>query len=460
MILLRYRFPTGQSLFFHHRRIQRPKPLSPVLACSSSIINQINRMASISSFCVRRQYDDTKKTHYISMAIADGSNNKNENSSTTKNYSSIEESKNNSSRVKFESLDGENKIPESVLQYERQMRKLQAADRASGFHISKEKHLRVVYTDNDIVVVNKPSGLLCVPGVHQNPSMLGLVYEEIKPSLDKNHNNIIMKMDQMVVHRLDMDTSGLVVFARNLTALKKMHELFRERDMVKKKYEALVCGHLNYYDSSSSSSTPTSPNGERIIQIDLPIQRDHKFPPFMRIATPQSELEASNVIADLQHNGWKKMVRKKPKPSTTQITSIQLEYLDTSTSKEDDEQKKLPVTRVTLIPVTGRTHQLRVHLAALGHSIVGDPAYGYMGETSPNGGLDLPSDYDDNFSGLKERFSSYHGHYHALQEKIHQTWVQLNSDKNWPPMCLHAKYLKFPHPVTGELMEFECAPSF
>lgn len=106
---------------------------------------------------------------------------------------------------------GNSDIPDTVLQYERQMRKMKAADRA-GAPVTREKHLKAIYEDDHLVVVDKPSGVLCVPGVNRNPSLLTVVYETYGCESDV--------MDNMIVHRLDMDTSGLVVFARTRAALR------------------------------------------------------------------------------------------------------------------------------------------------------------------------------------------------------------------------------------------------
>lgn len=207
-------------------------------------------------------------------------------------------------------------IPETVLQYERQLRKCKAADKA-GSPVTKEQHLHVLYEDPHLVVTNKPSGILCVPGINHNPCLLSLVHEEYAPSLPK---------DKMIVHRLDMDTSGVVVFGRAVQAVATLQRAFRERK-VEKSYEALVCGHVLVDEGV----------------IDLPLQRDHERPPFMRVSTKCSEQAAAQAVHDLQHYGWKKLVRKRPKPSQTEWNVLSREYLD-----------KLPVTRVSLTPVTGR----------------------------------------------------------------------------------------------------------
>lgn len=88
-------------------------------------------------------------------------------------------------------------IPESVLQYERQLRKNQAAKRASA-PLSKDQ-LNVLHNDKHSIVTVKPSGVLTVPGINSNPSLLSLVHQEFHGEIEDG-----MKIDQMVIHRLDM----------------------------------------------------------------------------------------------------------------------------------------------------------------------------------------------------------------------------------------------------------------
>jgi tRNA pseudouridine32 synthase/23S rRNA pseudouridine746 synthase len=242
------------------------------------------------------------------------------------------------------------KIPDSVLQFQRQLRKTQAAKRASTPLLRSQ--LQILYNDASIVVVNKPSGVLTVPGVNSNPSMLTLLHIEFKNELDPE-----MKRDHMIIHRLDMDTSGIVIYAKSKKSMSNLQASFRDRNCTKH-YEALVCGHIN-------------PEVEKGC-IDLPLQRDHKFPPFMRCATPKSEREAKETVKDLQHAGWKKIVKKNPKPSKTMFEVLKREYISGGGE----------VTRLRLTPETGRTHQLRVHCASIGHPILGDPTYGVYGEVS------------------------------------------------------------------------------
>lgn len=92
-----------------------------------------------------------------------------------------------------------------------------------------------------------------------------------------------------------------------------------------------------------------------------------------------------------------------------------------------------------------RTHQLRVHCAAIGHPIVADPAYGFMGEANSNGGFSEESmgDVIPNRASLE------------TQRNIDKTVRKIDQ-----MLCLHAKYLSFPHPVTGASLTFEAPAPF
>ena len=252
--------------------------------------------------------------------------------------------------------------------------------------------------------------------------MLTLLYEHLKDELDEQ-----MLKEHMIIHRLDMDTSGIVIYAKSKECMSILQNAFRERQ-VDKVYEALLCGHL---DSSMNK-----------IKIDLPLQRDHAFPPFMRIATPKSEEDARNVVKDLNTNGFKKLIKKNAKPSVTLLEVIEREYIHIS---HTDQVTKIPVTRVKLEPVTGRTHQLRVHCAAIGHPIVGDPAYSLLGEANMNGGLtkDAIEKVIPNISSVELQMDIEH-------------WVKANEKC----MCLHARSLMLEHPVTKKEMLFEKRPNF
>jgi 23S rRNA-/tRNA-specific pseudouridylate synthase len=350
---------------------------------------------------------------------------------------------------------GPTSVPESVLQYERQLRKIKASDRASKTNVTVEDHLLTLHVDKDVIVANKPSGILCVPGVNKHRSLLDLVYEvygrdEIQHSkqdcADNQAHQSPLPRDSMIVHRLDMDTSGIVVFARTKLGMSKLHEAFRTRTGTKKLYEALLVGWLDinaWISAANKNDIHQSKdlhdgikNGTRLGggEINLPLQRDHKHPPFMRVSTPESEVEAQQAVRDLNHAGWKKLVAKRSKPSVTRFQVLSHEYW-----------MGHHVTRVALIPITGRTHQLRVHCAALGHPILGDPAYGYCGEAHPNGGFsdEAIGQMSPTCAGIELRRN-----------------VEKSVRESGRTMCLHARQLVFNHPATGEAVSFDAPPLF
>lgn len=170
--------------------------------------------------------------------------------------------------------------------------------------------LDLIYRDEFLIVVNKPAGLLAVPGrgADKQDCLARRVQAEFP--------------DALVVHRLDMATSGLLLLARGVEMQRRLSHLFRER-LVSKRYVAVVSGRLE----------PLS--GE----IDLPLVGDWPN-------RPRQKVDIANG-----------------KPS---LTRYRLLVHDAVTD----------TTRVELEPVTGRTHQLRVHMAAIGHPILGDALYG------------------------------------------------------------------------------------
>ena len=168
----------------------------------------------------------------------------------------------------------------------------------------------VVFSDPHIVVFNKPTGLLSVPGV--GADKLDCALTRLAAHFGELH----------IVHRLDMATSGLLMFARNKAALKHLHAQFRD-GTVDKAYEAVVAGNIQTMQ----------------LVIDAPIGRDWINRPLQKI--------------DLAEG----------KPSKTELSVMQY------------DASRL-ATRVTLAPQTGRTHQLRLHMMHIGHSILGDDWYG------------------------------------------------------------------------------------
>lgn len=275
---------------------------------------------------------------------------------------------------------------EVVARYEQQMEKMRAKDKTSST-LSKDD-LKVVHEDEHIVVVDKPAGVLCVPGKENNPSLSQAVFEAFGcESGDAN---------KMVVHRLGMDTSGLIVFAKTQEALRGLNTAFRTRK-VTRKYEALLCGHVK--DDAG--------------EISMPLMRDYLNPPYMRVSTDDHQKALIGLEDELPEDVAKKVLEL-PKPSITKYEVVGREELDGNA-----------VTRISLTSVSGRTHQLNVHTAASGHPIAGDKVYGVNGDAAPNGGLDA--------SSLGENAASA-----ELQEAVNAAAKS---------MCVHAKHLSFKHPV-------------
>ena len=182
--------------------------------------------------------------------------------------------------------------------------------------------LDLVYCDESLVVANKPPGLLSVPGrgMDKTDSLVSRVQQEFP--------------DALSVHRLDMSTSGLLVFARGADMHRRLSHLFRERK-VKKYYIALVAGKI------------TIPHGE----IDLPLSADWPNRPRQKVdfAIGKPSLTRYRVLSTTE-NSMRHFIHP--------------------------ERQSFTVSRVELEPATGRTHQLRVHMAAIGHPVLGDGLYG------------------------------------------------------------------------------------
>lgn len=267
-----------------------------------------------------------------------------------------------------------------------------------------------MHEDEHIIVVDKPSGTLSVPSEDGIPSVAHAVFE--KCSSDGSLG--LARWDQMVVHRLGMDTSGLVVFAKTIEAVRGMNSLFRTRK-ISRQYEALVAGHVSKDHGL----------------INLPIMRDYEYPPYMRISTDEHQ----TALIDLDPKIVGKKLLEAPKECLTHYQVLSRDSLN-----DDDD---LPVTRVTLTSISGRMHQLNVHCAAFGHPIVGDKVYGFDGEAAANGGLD-----DDALAKTAPDRAS-----DDLQKRIAAASTGTN-------VCVHAKTIKFRHPVLKEDCEFTSPAPF
>ena len=167
--------------------------------------------------------------------------------------------------------------------------------------------LDVIHEDQELIVVNKPSGLLSVPGkgAHLADCLLARVQEAFPTAL--------------LVHRLDRDTSGVMVFAATPHAQRHLGLQFEKRQ-TKKTYIARVWGKLE----------------PKTGEVDLPL------------------------IVDWPNRPKQMVCHETGKPAQTEWRVV----------RHDAGE-----TRVRLMPRTGRSHQLRVHMLALGHPILGDPFY-------------------------------------------------------------------------------------
>lgn len=169
--------------------------------------------------------------------------------------------------------------------------------------------LELLFQDDDLLIVNKPSGLLSVPGKGEDK-------QDCMATRVQNRF-----ADALIVHRLDMATSGIMLMALGKDMHRQLSLLFQQRQ-VDKTYIAVLDGLLE----------------EDLGSVDLPLITDWPNRP--------------RQIVDYQSG----------KPSLTHYKVLQ-------------RDQKNETTRVELTPETGRTHQLRVHMQAIGHAIVGDRLY-------------------------------------------------------------------------------------
>lgn len=206
----------------------------------------------------------------------------------------------------------------------------------------------IVYEDTDIIVVNKARGMVVHPAVgNWDGTLVNALMYHCGDSL----SGINGEIRPGIVHRIDKDTSGLLVVAKNDAAHQSLAEQIKVHAVVRE-YEAIVCGTIK-------EDTGT---------IDKPIGR-HKTDRKKMAITPDGRNAITHYTVLERFSGYTYM-------------QFQLE--------------------------TGRTHQIRVHMAAIGHPIIGDPLYG----------------------AKKDKYASLNG------------------------QCLHARKLTLRHPTTGEMMEF------
>jgi tRNA pseudouridine32 synthase/23S rRNA pseudouridine746 synthase len=215
--------------------------------------------------------------------------------------------------------------------------------------------LTVLHADKSLLVLDKPAGLLSVPG--RGPENADCLSARVQARYP----------DALVVHRLDMGTSGLIVMARGASAQSALSRCFAQRE-VRKRYQAVVAGSP---DDSGADALGWS-------DIRLPLIVDWPNRPKSKVCLDSGKPS---------HTRWRILERLQVGP--------------------------LAASRLELEPVTGRSHQLRLHLQAIGHPILGDELY---------------------------------AHDEALDAA--------------PRLLLHACSIDLPHPVTGERLGFEARLPF
>lgn len=214
----------------------------------------------------------------------------------------------------------------------------------------------VRHADAALLVLDKPAGLLSVPG--RGPELADCLSARVQT----------LYPDALVVHRLDMATSGLVVMARGLEAQRTLSRAFAERH-VHKRYVAVVAG---VPDTSGADA-----DGWCDIHLPLVVDWPNR---------PKSKVDFD--IGKPSHTRWR-LAAEQPLPSDMRVSRLELE------------------------PVTGRSHQLRVHMMAMGHPILGDELY------APDAVLAAS-----------------------------------------PRLLLHAAQLTLPHPATGQHLSFSSTSAF
>ena len=220
---------------------------------------------------------------------------------------------------------------------------------------------RVLYADEYIMVVDKPAGMLSVPGKAE--SMKSEASDSANISVEEYFANLQLPTNSQfttnskflkAVHRLDMDTSGLLVLARTEEAYVELQRQFASRETVKR-YEAVLSGVPTQNSKLKTQNSSTQPSG-CLEAISLPLIADINDRPRQRV--------------DMEHG----------KPALTLYNIVEVRAVDANTAvayttKKVDKGRTL----VHLYPKTGRTHQLRVHCAhplGLACPILGDPLYG------------------------------------------------------------------------------------
>jgi len=257
-----------------------------------------------------------------------------------------------------------------------------SVEEAEESHIAPEAiPLSIIFEDDDLIVVNKPAGMV----VHPAPgSPSGTLVNALLAHCGDDLSGVGGMKRPGIVHRIDKDTSGLLVVAKTDAAHQGLAKQF-EKHTVERYYQALVYGVPDANDPRLRGIRGTSFEAGNILRLTTQLAR-HK-----------TDRQRQAVL----FNGGRHAVtraRTVERFGTPPVLALMECWLE-----------------------TGRTHQIRVHMAHAGHALVGDPTYG--------GKRKLPKT--------------------ALPE------VAQNAVRQFPRQALHAAVLGFEHPVTHEIMRFE-----
>ena len=226
---------------------------------------------------------------------------------------------------------------------------------------------RVLYADEYILVVDKPAGMLSVPGKADDSASVSVEEYFANNSKLKIQNSKFLK----AAHRLDMDTSGLLVLARTEQAYVELQRQFASRETVKR-YEAVLCGVPKH----------TTPHSTFRSDVPEPITQNSKFKTQNSSTQPDGCLGAISLplIADINDRPRQRVDMEHGKPALTLYNIVEVRAADANTAVAYTTKKAdKSLTLIHLYPKTGRTHQLRVHCAhplGLACPILGDPLYG------------------------------------------------------------------------------------
>ena len=319
-----------------------------------------------------------------------------------------------------------------------------AVSSASGLAAAPE----IIFEDDSVIVVDKPSGMPAVSGLDGRLSLEELLIRRQCQEPSGPAAGIFQ------VHRLDQDTSGLIVFAKTRQAQASLRRQFEERQ-VEKTYLALLLTSPDHLSDHSDSG-----------EIDLPLAPDYEDKPRQKVDMTQGKKAVTAYRLLYGHDAESVLdFFRGSVPDGTDVCLAGDVCSSTNATSNSDTSSQLvssdlhvaEVQAVLLHPYTGRSHQLRVHAAhfrGLGSPILGDTLYGGAQEYASVRLLIKP------FSPLPSSPSTL-----SVQpaSAFHPEWECSRLFSRTGTMacrlCLHASSLSFIHPSTGRIMTFSSGPT-